>query len=276
MEKESSTSNPQTSRNEITIKFSNKIEKLREGNWTKWSREVKMSLRAQKAWKYVVGEVPEPKEKEAKKEWNEINDQIVGALGTIVDEPLQHAIDDITNAKSAWDKLKEKTQAKGLVGKLENMQTAIKTRFNQDIPFSKTITQIRDSIDAVFDPTPPTKDEWLTILLMNALGEGEFEWLRKILLSFLTTSKSQLTAEDVIKRIEAESREQERTEDSAMAMKAKTTKRKPKAKCNVCQRPGHTAEGCWEEGGGAEGSAPSWWKKGKCKGDLRGAPKTQT
>jgi hypothetical protein len=194
MSNELSTNSPQTSRNEISIKFSNKIEKLREGNWTKWSREVKMSLRAQKAWKYVVGEVPEPKDREEKREWNEINDQIVGALGTIVDEPLQHAIDEITNAKTAWEKLKEKTQAKGLVGKLENMQTAIKTRFSQDTSFSKTIMQIRDSIDVVFDPTPPTKDEWLTILLMNALSEGEFEWLRKILLSFLTTSKNQLTA----------------------------------------------------------------------------------
>ncbi|HEV7737051.1 MAG TPA: hypothetical protein VGO47_06720 [Chlamydiales bacterium] len=40
---------------EFTIKINTRIEKLSEGGWNKWSREVKMNLRAQGAWKYVTG-----------------------------------------------------------------------------------------------------------------------------------------------------------------------------------------------------------------------------
>ncbi|KAF8810961.1 hypothetical protein BYT27DRAFT_7090691, partial [Phlegmacium glaucopus] len=30
-----------------------------------------------------------------------------------------------------------------------------------------------------------------------------------------------------------------------------------------CGRRGHTKDQCWEKGGGKEGQAPDWWKKGK-------------
>jgi hypothetical protein len=52
--------------NDFTIKFNKSIEKLREGGWNKWSREVKMNLRAKGAWKYVTGTIVEPKDETAK------------------------------------------------------------------------------------------------------------------------------------------------------------------------------------------------------------------
>ncbi|HEV7737688.1 MAG TPA: hypothetical protein VGO47_10005, partial [Chlamydiales bacterium] len=115
---------------EFKIKTNNKIEKLREGGWNRWSREVKMSLRAQGAWKYVTGTAIEPKDATAKELWSDINDKIVGAIGAIVDVSLQRELDSITNAKTAWEKLKEKTRAKGIMGKLEQMQIAIRSQFN--------------------------------------------------------------------------------------------------------------------------------------------------
>ncbi|KIJ34438.1 hypothetical protein M422DRAFT_51994 [Sphaerobolus stellatus SS14] len=125
---------------DINIKFSSKLEKLTDGNWIKWSREVRMALRAQRAYKCS-----------SENTWLEVNDQIVGALGTIVDEPFQRELDSIINAKKAWDKLREKTQPKGLISKLENMQVAIKNRFSLGTPVSSTIIEIRDSLSAVFE-----------------------------------------------------------------------------------------------------------------------------
>ncbi|KAF8576017.1 hypothetical protein K439DRAFT_1623161 [Ramaria rubella] len=122
--------------------------------------------------------------------WKEINAQIVGVLGTIVDPSLQRELVTITTAADAWRKLKEKTQSKGIIAKLENMQAAIRARFTPGIPFNTTITNIQDWLGEIFDPDPSKQEEWLIILLLNALSDGEFDWLRKDLLLFHDELKS--------------------------------------------------------------------------------------
>jgi uncharacterized protein YqgV (UPF0045/DUF77 family) len=58
-------------------------------------------------------------------EWLAAHDQIVGALGTVVEPTLQHKLESITNAHEAWTKLKEKTHSKEIIAKLENLTAAI-------------------------------------------------------------------------------------------------------------------------------------------------------
>ncbi|HEV7736039.1 MAG TPA: DDE-type integrase/transposase/recombinase, partial [Chlamydiales bacterium] len=194
----------------------------------------------------------------------DINDKIVGALGAIVDMSLQRGLNTITIAKTAWDKLKEKTQAKGIFGKLEQMQIAIKAQFNEDVPFINTINEIRDAILEIHEPNAPTKDEWVTVLLLNALNSPNYDWLRKNLISFLTNSKITLSVEDIIQRIEIEAHENRQNNDeNLMATQSRPNSSKPRPKCTLCKRTGHMCERCWEKGGGAEGKAPEWWIKGK-------------
>src|SRR5260221_2028408 len=52
--------------------------------------------------------------------------------------------------------------------------------------------------------------------------------------------------------------------------KSKGTER---PKCANCQRPGHTIEWCWAEGGGAKGCAP---KKRKSRADMKGKGRKET
>ncbi|KIJ26185.1 hypothetical protein M422DRAFT_272758 [Sphaerobolus stellatus SS14] len=163
---------------DIHIKFNSKLEKLIDGTLIKWSREIRMVLRAQQAYKYVEGLVPQPTEPVEKVTCLEINDQIVGALGTIINEPLQRELKSITNAKDAWAKLKEKTQPKGLITQLENMQMAIKNCFSPKVPVGTTIMEICDSLSAIFENGKgPSQDDWLMILLLNALSDSEYDWL---------------------------------------------------------------------------------------------------
>ncbi|KAF8586266.1 hypothetical protein K439DRAFT_1615259 [Ramaria rubella] len=166
-----------------------------------------MFLRAQKAWKYVDGSSKRPTDTTLLTEWLEANDQIVGALGGIVDVSLQHKLESITEPAMAWQKLKEKMQSTGIIAKLESMQSAIRNRFTVEVPFSTTITEICDSLTAIFDVASPTVDEWLIVLLLNALSDGTFNWLRKDLIMFMTNSKVQLSVKDIIEQIEAEARE---------------------------------------------------------------------
>ncbi|KAF8572745.1 hypothetical protein K439DRAFT_1625562, partial [Ramaria rubella] len=174
---------------DFTVKFPSKIETLTEGQWVRWSCKVKMSLHAQKAWKYVDGSFKRPTDTMLLTEWLEANDQIIGALGGIVDVSLQRKLESITQVAMAWQKLKEKTQSTGIIAKLESMQSAIWNRFTVEVPFSTTITEIRDSLTAIFDAATPTVDEWLIVLLLNALSDGTFDWLQKDLIMFMTNSK---------------------------------------------------------------------------------------
>jgi hypothetical protein len=124
------------------------------------------------------------------------------------------------------------------------------------------IVKIKDSLTTVFKGKEPTKEEWLIVLLLNALSDSNYDWLHKALLGFMTNSKVQMMSSNIIKRIEAEHQERTRAPDTAMAAKLKhSLKSKPKAVCTICKRQGHSAEKCWDKGGRCEGEALDWWKK---------------
>ncbi|KAF8589887.1 hypothetical protein K439DRAFT_1612451 [Ramaria rubella] len=130
--------------------------------------------------------------------WLEANDHILSMLGGIVDALLQHKLELITVAAIAWKKLKEKTQLTGIIAKLESMQSAIRNRFTTAVLFSTTITEIHDSLTAVFDKSAPTADDWLIVLLLNALSDRSLDWLWKDLIMFMMNSKVQLSGKDII------------------------------------------------------------------------------
>ncbi|KAF8576817.1 hypothetical protein K439DRAFT_1622566 [Ramaria rubella] len=223
-----------------------------------------MSLRAQKAWKYVDGTSTRHTNMILLTAWLEVNDHIVGALGGIVDMSLQRKLKSITVAAIAWKKLKEKTQSMGIIAKLKSMQSPIRNRFTTEVPFSTTITEIHNSLTAVFDESTTTTDDWLIVLLLNTLSDRSFDWLQKDPITFMTNSKVQLSVKDIIERIEVEAREvrdvtkQEDTALTSRSTKGKTPQ-KQKTKCGTCQKTGHTMEMCWK--GKDSSKAPDWFKK---------------
>jgi len=60
----------------------------------------------------VDGTIIAPKDALELSEWKAANDHIVGDLGTMVEASLQHEFESINNAKTAWERLKEKTHLK--------------------------------------------------------------------------------------------------------------------------------------------------------------------
>ena len=163
---------------DLNIKMPMSIVKLQEGEWTKWLREVGMVLRAQQGWMYVTRRESEPKDGTPEKtDWLDTNDQIVRALGTAIEASLQRELEVISNAKSVWDKLKEKTHVKGIIEKLSALTYAIQNPIMLSIPASTTITKIKDALTSVFKGSAPMQEEWLIVLLLNALADGEYNWL---------------------------------------------------------------------------------------------------
>ncbi|KAF8576082.1 hypothetical protein K439DRAFT_1640817, partial [Ramaria rubella] len=112
-------------------------------------------------------------------------------------------------------------------------------------------------------------DDWLTVLLLNALSDGPYDWLQKELITFMTNSKVQLLVKDIIERIEAEAREvcnSAKREDTTLAAKASkgNTSKKQKSRCTTCKRTDHTTEACWKID---PSKAPEWFKKQGKSGD---------
>ncbi|KAF8590323.1 hypothetical protein K439DRAFT_1612103 [Ramaria rubella] len=207
---------------------------------------------------------PRPSDTTLLASWLEANNQIIGALGGIIDVSLQCELESITEATPAWKRLKEKMQSTGIIAKLESMQSTIRNRFTPGIPFSMTITEIRDSLTAVFDNATPTTDDWLIVLLLNVLSDGTFDWLQKYLITFMTNVKVQLSAKDIIEWIEVEVREVSdvaKQEDATLTAKSSKGKssQKLKPKCSTCQKVGHMTETCWK--GKELSKVPEWFKK---------------
>lgn len=197
-----------------------------------------------------------------------VNDQIVGALGTIVNVPLQCMLETINNAKIAWAKLKEKMHSKGIIAKLENMQLEIWTCFSSSTPFSMMITQLWDALAAIFDNTTPTQEEWLMVLFINSLSNSKYNWLQKDSMGFMMNMKTQLNISDIIEHIKAEAREarnQDVKGSTAMAAWVGPPTGSRLGKCLICNKGGHSSNKCWEKGNGVAGSTPEWWKKLKAK-----------
>ena len=137
-----------------------------------------MALRAQRVWGYVNRMITAPKDGTPDaKEWLAAHDQIVRALGTMVEAPLQCKLEPIKDAAKAWKVLKEKTHCKGLIAKLENLMLAIHNCITPDTPANITITEIRDALGLVFEGGAPTSEEWLIMLLLNSLSDGQYDWL---------------------------------------------------------------------------------------------------
>jgi len=122
-----------------------------------------------------------PKEEE----WWAAHNQIVSALGTMVEALFQCKLESIKDAAIVWKLLKEKTHSMGLNSKLENLTSAIHNYIVPDTPASTTITKIKDSLRSIFEGGPPSSEEWLIILLLNSLSDGQYDWLHKDLLRFM-------------------------------------------------------------------------------------------
>ena len=183
---------------DFSVKFSSSITKLKDGKWVCWSQEAGMALRQQRAWRFVDGTEKELTAITEKTEWLATNEQIVGALGTIVEPALQRELEKISNAKAAWDKLKEKTHSRGIIAKLKSITSAIRNHTPVDTPTCTTITEIKDGLSTIFEGGGPTQEEWLIVLLLKLLWDGEYDWLRKDLLRFMMNSKMQITSDDII------------------------------------------------------------------------------
>jgi len=137
----------------------------------------------------------------------------------MVEAPLQWELKSINNVEVAWRKLKEKTHSKGIIAKLKCLMSAICSHIVPETPASTTITAIKDALGSVFEGGAPMIEEWLIILLLNSLSDGNYDWVRKDLLGFMTNTKIVITSKDIFEWIVMEHCEGTKAIESTLTAK---------------------------------------------------------
>ena len=133
------------------------IGKLIEGGWPNWSQWCRAALKYHVLWGLIKGcHTTKPLEVDAKNEWLNKNEHVIGALCQLIDTPLIDGIESLSTAKAAWEYLKKKTHLGGIASKLGALQAILTTHLTKPSTFSSTITNIKDHIAMIYDDTEPT------------------------------------------------------------------------------------------------------------------------
>ena len=243
------------------------IDKLVEGSWAKWKRDVTFAFLEAGLVGYLDGSLKAPTDPKDNPDWLAYNSRIIGTLGRLVDDSLAQELLPDMLAADAWVLLKRRTSQGGIIAKLNAMRAAITTKFSKAKETNITISELRDHLTSIFETgVAPTQDEWFIVLMLNSLDGTEYDWLRKTLVTQFTNSKTTPTSKEIVDAINFANYDnrQESSKDLANALKVTNNSRsksKPKSACSNCGNRGHCVDDCWSEGGGAHGKAPDWWKK---------------
>jgi len=89
-----------------------------------------------------------------------------------------------------------------IILKLTALQSAIHTCITSAVLINPTLANIKDLIANVYDEGTLTHEEWMIVILLKELADGEFDWRRKQFITVMTKKDLNLTL-DIIKRLEA-------------------------------------------------------------------------
>ncbi|KIJ14070.1 hypothetical protein PAXINDRAFT_156290 [Paxillus involutus ATCC 200175] len=246
---------------------------------------------------YLLGTIKAPSEvlePGAFHNWTLNNIAIVSALCSRVSHEDQRLLEDITNAKEAWDTLRERHEKVGPIAQILLIQEVFAKRYSHGQRFSLTSSELSELVRRIYRIGIPTEEVLLSIAMLNALS-GELSTVQTQVASLLSSSSKDrpFTSADIHARLDTEQQllDNEKARSADIALAASTRPKQGghfhgnEKTCSLCAKRGHTVDGCWQAGGGMAGRrdevlarirAEKLSKQGKASGQLSsgaGAPK---
>ena len=202
-------------------------------------------------------------------------------LQAAVREVIYHTVDKTTflqvkneeDAASVWKKVVSIHADKGSLYEANLLVQLQNIRYNEKESMRDHIGKMTELRERLAEMNAPISDESFISYLRTSLSLAPS--FRNLFTTLSTTSRQtgkKLTTADIIWHLTEEATSVE-IEDSinksnAAMMVTSTKPKEEKGKSDIvcanknCGRTGHTNDQCWEKGGGREGQAPDWWKKG--------------
>jgi gag-polypeptide of LTR copia-type len=238
-----------------------------KNNWTKWKRVVIQCLGMVGLDDYLTGSVICPdseKEPRAAVNWR-TNDKVVRSfIGLKSSEEEQEYIEPHSTAAEVWTSLKSRHKQEGPITQILLIQEALNVRYVKSERLSTTSTKLSDLNTRIFAIGIPTKDVFLSILMLNSLS-GELSNVHDHVATSLSSSNT-FTSNDIRKRLDTEQQiiDSDTANSSRLLPEALVTHtRKPIPNktmklCQNCKRAGrrymgHSDDTCYHEGGAMEG-----------------------
>ena len=239
-----------------------------KNNWAKWKRIVIQCLGMVGLDDYLTGGIVCPDaatEPRAAANWR-ANDKVVCAfLGLKACEEGQEFIEGKTSTKDMWDSLKARHEQEGPITQILLIQEALNVRYSRSERLSTVSTKLADLNTRIFAIGIPTKDVFLSILMLNSLS-GELTNVRDHVATSISSSV-QFTSNDIQKRLDTE--QQIIDSDAAKSPRVNVLVAHDRGKrnngsqkilctCMNCKNAGrrfvrHTDATCYHPGGAMEG-----------------------
>lgn len=227
---------------------------LTQQNWSIWNATIEQCLQLCGLDDYLDGSIKKPGDDQpiAQRNWL-MNDKAVRALLKLrSSRDDQEAMKSCTSAKEAWAALTKRHEKQGVYAQVLLFNQLLNCRFTKSERLATTISRIRETVRRIFAIGIPDENALLTVALMNSLS-GDFDHVQSQVGTLVAQSSTTnpYGATQIIQRLDLEQQLLDNSNPlSATALLAKGPIKKI---CANCKRTGHSADSCWQAGGGAEG-----------------------
>ena len=171
-----------------------------KNNWTRWKRVVVQCLGMVGLDDYLTASVPCPDavaEPRGFANWHS-NDKVVRSfLGLKLSEEEQEFIEGKATTAEVWTALKSRHEQEGPITQILLIQEALNIHYSKTERLSAVSTKLADLNTHIFAIGIPTKDVFLSILMLNSLS-GELTNVHDHVATSLSSS-STFTSNDIRK-----------------------------------------------------------------------------
>ncbi|KAF8833749.1 hypothetical protein BDN67DRAFT_916327, partial [Paxillus ammoniavirescens] len=155
---------------------------------------------------YLLGTIQAPDaalEPRAFNNWMLNNITIVSALCSHVSHEDQCLLKDVTNAKQAWDTLRERHEKVGPIAQILLIQEVFTKRYSRGQRFSLTSSELSELVCRIYRIGIPTEEVFLLIAMLNALS-GKLSAVQTQVASLLSLSSKDrpFTSADICTRLD--------------------------------------------------------------------------
>lgn len=239
-----------------------KILDCSKNNQGVWSDHMQNYLLLKHRGGYILGIVTHPDptlDPSSAGHWDLNNLCIVAALCTRSSTEENNFLRGYTNTHLAWDALKSRHEKVGPIAQILLIQQALAIKYLRSERLSTTSTLLNDLVHRIYAIGIPKEDDFLTIMMLNAMAE-DLPHVRNHIADALTTSTTAnpYGPSHIRSRLDVEQQlidsEKSKGGDVALAATGKGgNHHSNRVPCGTCGATSHPTKDCFSKGGAMEG-----------------------
>jgi hypothetical protein len=223
------------------------IKKLNGTNYYDWKFDISMVMRRAGTWKVVSGVTKKPTKKDTDelKEWEELAEDGLTAIGLTIEQSQKQYIRDCEDGPAAWKKLAEIYEKNSTATRISLKRKFYSYHHDTERPISDYINDITTLASQLKAIGVTLKDEDITDVLIYSLAP-EYSAIATVLMA---QSNASTTVADITSALIEEEARRKELEGPEIITETGLAAKHSTVECGNCHKRGHTIEKCWAKGG---------------------------